>query len=101
MPHPEFRWRAEINAIEFRPCGHRGSCVVHKLAIRTIVGFSPDAQDCLAFSRSHSDALVRAASAKIADGHIPVDKSFNLNSREIRAAISRSPRKSDAGKTCS
>ena len=41
MPHPEFRWRAEINAIEFRPCGHRGACVVHKLAIRTIVDSAP------------------------------------------------------------
>ena len=35
------RWRDDIDALEFQPTAHRGLCVVHRRAFRTLLRTTP------------------------------------------------------------
>ena len=41
MGDGETKWRHDIDALAFRPEGHRGTCVVHRLAFRTLMRLVP------------------------------------------------------------
>ncbi len=80
-------WRDDIQAIAFRPEGHAALCMVHRLAIRTLLGFPPGPQDCLAFAREQEARLQAAARGKIAARNIPAGKALHLTSRDIRRSM--------------
>jgi cobalt transporter subunit CbtB len=57
-------WRDDIDALSFRPTGHRGLCMVHRHAFRTLLRTAPSPQDCIDFYRAHRDVLQAAATLK-------------------------------------
>jgi len=81
-------WRDDINSLQFAPEGHRGFCVVHRLAFRTLLEFNPGGADCLAYFDSRHDTFLKAARDKIASRQLPPSSNFHLNSRDIRRAAS-------------
>ncbi|PWC32795.1 DUF1488 family protein [Azospirillum sp. TSO35-2] len=77
-------WRAEIDALVFRPAGHGGWCAVHRLAFRALLGRrEPAPEDCLAYAADHRGALEAAAAGKIARRGYDVAASLHLTSRDI------------------
>jgi hypothetical protein len=57
--------------------------VVHRLAFRSLLGFTPEKQDCLAYYAAHAASFNAAAQAKIAQTNIPREYNFHLTSRDI------------------
>jgi hypothetical protein len=49
------KWRDDIGALEFQPAAHRGLCMVHRRAFRTLLRMTPSPQ-CVDFYRSHEEA---------------------------------------------
>ena len=88
---PDRVWRADLTALQFVPTSHRGFCVVHRLAFRTLLGFDPTEADCLAYFDNRPDAFQQAAHAKIARRALAPANAFHLNSRDIRRALSENP----------
>lgn len=80
---PEPRWRDDLDALEFRPAGHQGRCVVHRLAFRKALGPAPTRQDCLALFRSERLRFEAAARARIDRAHLAKDAHFHLDSRDL------------------
>ncbi|WP_065750033.1 hypothetical protein [Bradyrhizobium paxllaeri] len=76
-------WRDDIDALAFEPDNHRGFCMVHRLAFRTLLQFFPEPDDCLAFFRDQERAFRAAARAKIARSAIAHEANFHLTSRDI------------------
>lgn len=77
-------WRAEIDALVFRPAGHGGWCAVHRLAFRALLGRrSPTPEDCLAYAAAHRGAFEAAAAARIAERSYGKAINLHLTSREI------------------
>jgi hypothetical protein len=76
-------WRDDIDALAFEPDNHRGFCMVHRLAFRTLLKFSPEPGDCLAFFRRQERAFHAAAGAKIARRAIAPGVNFHLTSRDV------------------
>lgn len=58
-------WREDIDALQFAT-GSGGACMVHRLAFRRLLGFTPLRADCLAFFAAHAPAFGAAAAKKIA-----------------------------------
>lgn len=56
-------WRADIEALTFRPPHHIGSCMIHRLAFRTLTGSKPTPEECLAYFAEHQRAFDAAALA--------------------------------------
>lgn len=77
-------WRADIDAASFQPAGHRGRCLVHRLAFRTLLDGPADEARCLAFLSAQAGRFEAAAAAKIARTGIAPDANFHLDSRDIR-----------------
>ena len=76
-------WRTDLNALSFQPPGHIGECLVHRGALRTLLGFEPTPADCERWFAAHCAALYRAAAAKIARAGLPSHARFHLTSRDI------------------
>ena len=87
----EAAWREDLQAVQFQPAGHRGHCVVHRLAFRTLVGRLPTLADCLAFFAAHEEAFRRAAAEKRQRRSLSEDANFHLNSRDIRRHLGLLP----------
>jgi hypothetical protein len=77
-------WRPEIDAASFQPAGHRGRCLVHRLAFRALLDGPADAGRCLAYLAEQSGRFEAAAAAKIARTGIGPEANFHLDSRDIR-----------------
>jgi hypothetical protein len=76
-------WRDDIEALAFEPDGHSGFCMVHRLAFRTLLRFSPEPEDCEAFFRIHERAFHAAAKAKIVQKRVAQGVNFHLTSRDV------------------
>ena len=83
----ESDWRVDIDALSFQPAGHRGNCVVHRRAFRSLLGFEPAPNDCRFYFIAQQAAFLAAAATKIARAGITSDSHFHLNSRDIRHAL--------------
>jgi hypothetical protein len=59
-------WRSDIDALVFPLDAHAASCMVHRRAFRTLLGFDPAPADCLRHFGEHAHAFRSAAAAKIA-----------------------------------
>lgn len=77
-------WRADIDALVFRPAGHGGWCAVHRLAFRALLGRrDPTPEDCLAYAAAHRTAFEAAAAGKISGRSYGAAASLHLTSRDI------------------
>jgi hypothetical protein len=76
-------WRDDIDALAFRPAGHSGFCMVHHLALRTVMGRLAPPEECLAWFEAHRPVFDRAAQAKITRAALPPDANFHLTSRDL------------------
>lgn len=75
-------WRDDIDALCFdAPNG--SSCCVHRLAFRCLIGRNPTSEDCLSFFGANRVGFVKAAAKSAA----PRQRSFHINSRQIRQAL--------------
>ena len=84
MTGADLSWRAEIDALVFRPAGHAGWCAVHRLAFRALLGMrEPAPEDCLAYAAAHRGAFEAAAAGKIAKRGYDVAASLHLTSRDV------------------
>lgn len=84
MTGADLSWRAEIDALVFRPAGHGGWCAVHRLAFRALLGtreLTPE--DCLAYAAAHRGAFEAAATSKIAKRGYDIATSLHLTSRDV------------------
>lgn len=84
-------WRDDIDALSFTPAGHRGRCMMHRLAFRSFLGRAPSIADCLALFERQREAFEAAAAAKIAARPVAPDVNFHLTSREVAAWIDGQP----------
>lgn len=80
-------WREDIDSLAFYPDEHKGLCVIHRRAFRTLLGFFPEPRDCCAYFETRQEIFQRAAAAKIARAELLPDGNFHLNSRDIRLAF--------------
>jgi hypothetical protein len=79
-------WRPGLNALSFQPPAHIGECLVHRGALRTLLGFDPSPADCERWLAGHLAALHQAAADKIARARLPSHARFHLTSRDISRA---------------
>jgi hypothetical protein len=82
-------WRADIDALAFRPDGHGGVCMVHRHAFRTLLRQMPTEEDCAAFFRAHEAAFHAAASAKLVRVPVAADANFHLTSRDLARQMAK------------
>ena len=80
-------WRDDLDALAFCPAAHDGWCVVHRLAFRRLLGFTPAPHDCMAFFKEYARTFQSAANTKIAGRHLPPDANFHLTSRDLAWAL--------------
>jgi hypothetical protein len=76
-------WRDDIDALAFQPAGHRGVCMVHRRAFRTLLRATPSSQQCVDFYNAHLDAFQAAARAKMLRAGIADTANFHLTSRDV------------------
>jgi hypothetical protein len=76
-------WRSDINALIFPIGDHAAICAVHYGAFRTLLGFDPTPNDCLAYFGDREKAFRLAASIKIARKGIPPGTNLHLTSRDV------------------
>ena len=76
-------WRDDIDALVFEPNDHRGFCMVHRLAFRTLLRFCPEPSDCEAFFHAHEGAFRAAAEAKMIRENVANGFNFHLTSRDV------------------
>jgi len=76
-------WRDDIDALVFRPAGHRGFCMVHRLALRTVIGRPPSPAECLDYFAANQPMFEAAAQARIAQAGLAPDANFHLTSRNL------------------
>ncbi|CAN7694575.1 hypothetical protein LJR231_005698 [Phyllobacterium sp. LjRoot231] len=81
------KWREDLDALQFGAVNHGGVCIVHRLAFRRLLGFTPDRDDCIAYFAGHVTAFGAAASAKIAVRRMLPACNFHLDSRDIRRQL--------------
>jgi hypothetical protein len=80
-------WRADVDALAFRPPGHRGLCMVHRHAFRTLLGRYPLPEECAAYFNDHRAVFQAAAGAKLASTSVAADANFHLTSRDLARAM--------------
>jgi hypothetical protein len=80
-------WRADVDALAFQPEGHRGLCMVHRHAFRTLLRHYPSPEECAAYFSAHTVVFQAAARAKIARAMVAVDANFHLTSRDLARAM--------------
>ena len=78
------QWRAAIDSLAFRPDGHLGHCIVHRRALRTLIGTDPTPAMALAYFRRHAGLFATAAAAKIGKAGLETAANFHLTSRDLR-----------------
>lgn len=99
-------WRDDLDALGFAVFSdgkdHGAAGFVHRRAFRTLIGSDPVVADCLAYYADNAEAFQAAAWAKIERQSIPVGRSLNLNSRDIRRALGEMVPQAgrSAGKPC-
>jgi hypothetical protein len=76
-------WRDDIDALAFQPAAHRGLCMVHRRAFRTLLRMTPSPQQCVDFYCSHEDAFQAAARAKLLRASVAGTANFHLTSRDV------------------
>jgi hypothetical protein len=76
-------WRSDIDALIFRMWDRGAACAVHRGAFRTLLGFDPTANDCLAYFEKFEWAFRSAAGIKIARNYVPGGMNIHLTSRDI------------------
>lgn len=76
-------WRPDINALIFPIRDHAATCAVHYGAFRTLLGFEPTPNDCLAYFGDFEKAFRLAATIKIAHNRIPAGTNLHLTSRDV------------------
>lgn len=81
------RWRHDIDALAFEPDGHRGMCMVHRLAFRSLLRLTPASAECMAYFAAHEAAFRQAAQAKILRKGIRSGTSFHLTSRDLSQTL--------------
>ncbi|MBV8921788.1 hypothetical protein [Bradyrhizobium sp.] len=84
-------WRPDIDALAFQLDEHSASCMVHRRAFRTLLGFDPAPADCLRHFCEHEHAFRSAATAKIAHKELPPGTNLHLTSRDIARKLLSSP----------
>lgn len=95
------RWVEEIDALEFRPTGHKTTCVIHRLAFRVILKISsPTASQCFIFATKYRNCLNEAALTKIKRATLETDKRFHITSRDIRNSLRFTPAKTAEEEPC-
>ncbi|MET0971048.1 MAG: hypothetical protein ABWY18_17750 [Tardiphaga sp.] len=82
-------WRADIDALAFRPDDHSGVCMVHRHAFRTLMRRMPGTEDCLAFYRDHVKTFQAAAAAKLQRIAMAGDTNFHLTSRDLARQMAK------------
>jgi hypothetical protein len=82
-------WRADVDALSFRPEGHIGACMVHRHAFRTLLKQMPTPEACAAFFRAQEAAFHFAARAKIARANLALDANLHLTSRDLARAMAK------------
>jgi hypothetical protein len=82
-------WRADVDALAFQPRGHRGLCMVHRHAFRTLLRQTPSPEACVAFYHAHVDAFQAAAGIKIQRTSMVADANFHLTSRDLARQIAK------------
>ena len=80
-------WREDIDSLAFRPSGHAGYCVVHRLAFRTLLRGVALPETCRAFFADHRETFEAAARQKSALKGLAMDASFHLTSRDLRRSL--------------
>ncbi len=80
-------WRNDIDALAFEPEGRASTCMVHRLAFRTLLGRMPTPPDCLAYFKANERAFHEAACAKMLRRGLGSDSNFHLTSRDVAQAI--------------
>jgi hypothetical protein len=84
MPHCKSpAWREDIDALAFQPADHRGICMVHRRAFRTLMRAKPSPQQCVDFYNTHQDAFQAAARAKVLRASVEDTANFHLTSRDV------------------
>jgi len=76
-------WRDDIDSLAFQPAGHEGFCMVHRLALRTLLGHVPVPAECLAYFAANQARFEEAASRKVAARRLAAGDNFHLTSRDI------------------
>lgn len=82
-------WRADIEALSFRPDGHAGVCMIHRHAFRTLLKRMPTPEECAAFFRAQETAFHFAARGKIAHARLAPDANLHLTSRDLARAMAK------------
>jgi hypothetical protein len=86
-------WRSDINALIFPIEENTAICAVHYGAFRTLLGFDPTPNDCLAYFGDREEAFRQAASVKAARNAIPPGTNLHLTSRDVaRKLLELKPR---------
>ncbi|MGM4918379.1 hypothetical protein [Tardiphaga sp. 813_E8_N1_3] len=80
-------WRADVDALAFRPSGHRGLCMVHRHAFRTLLRRYPSPEECAAYFNDRRAVFQAAAGAKIVRASMAADANFHLTSRDLARAM--------------
>jgi hypothetical protein len=81
------KWRHDIDALAFQPEGHRGICVVHRLAFRTLMRLVPTPDACITYFTEQEEAFRASAQAKISRRRLPPGANFHLTSRDLARAL--------------
>jgi hypothetical protein len=76
-------WRDDIDALAFQPAEHRGICMVHRRAFRTLLRATPSPQQCVDFFIAHQKAFQAAARAKVLRASVADTTNFHLTSRDV------------------
>jgi len=80
-------WRHDIDALAFRPDGHHGACVVHRLAFRALMRIVPTPDACIAYFAAHERAFRASAQAKIGRKRLQPGANFHLTSRDLARTL--------------
>jgi hypothetical protein len=79
-----------IDSLVFVPQHHGGRCVVHRRALRILLGREPRPDESLRHAEENASAYEEAARAKISRVGLGHDAHFHLTSRDLRRAITSS-----------
>jgi len=89
----DVQWRDDIDALAFQPEGHQGTCVVHRLAFRTLMRIVPTVDACIAYFAAHEGAFRASAQAKIGRKRLEPGANFHLTSRDLARTLEHDPEK--------
>ena len=80
-------WRHDIDALAFRPDDHDGTCMVHRLAFRTLMRVVPTPDACIGYFSAHEASFRASAQAKISRRGLQPTANFHLTSRDLARAL--------------